>query len=156
MASIAKPSQAILVTSRYKGKNNIITLAWHMKTSFYPELFAISVGKKRFSCEMIRNSKCFAANFMSYENKKEVLYCGTYSGRDVDKFKETKLSKEECDTINCCRIKEALAYFECKVVKEIETGDHIIFIGKVSKSKLKKKGKRVFYIERDKFTTTVD
>ena len=49
MTSITNPNQVILVTSRYKSKESIITLCWHMRTSFNPELFAISIGKKRFS-----------------------------------------------------------------------------------------------------------
>jgi len=156
MTSITNPNQAILVTSRHNKKESIITICWHMRTSFRPELFAISVGKKRFSFELIKNSKCFAVNFMPFNLEKETIYCGTHSGKNVDKFKETGLTKEECSKINCPKIKEALGYFECKVVKEITTGDHVIFVGEVLTSKLNKKGKRLFQVEDLKFTTTLD
>lgn len=151
MSELTGARQVVLVTSRHEGKDNIITLAWHMQTSFEPELYAVSIGKSRFSCGMIEKSKCFCINFMPASLKKEIIHCGSCSGRSHDKFGETKLEKEECEKINCPRIKEALGYAECSLVKEIDTGDHVIFVGKVLKSKILKKGKRLFHIEGDKF-----
>lgn len=156
MGKINSPNQVVLVTSRYKGKDNIIALTWHTRTSFQPYLFLISVDKTRFSYGLIKKSKCFVVNFMPYELSEKVAYCGCCSGRSVDKFEESGLTKEEAEKVNCCRIKEALAYFECGVVNEVETGDHVVFVGKVLKSELKKEGKRPFQTEGNNFTTTVD
>ena len=150
ISEIANPRQIILVTSRWQNKDDIITLAWHMPLSFGPMMYGISIGKKRFSLELIRNSKIFVVNFISKEFKEDVLFCGEVSGREVDKFKETRFEKEEAETINCPRIKQALGYLECEVVDEIETGDHILFIGKVKKAELKKHGVRLFHISGDK------
>ncbi len=85
--------------------------------------------------------------------KNAVIICGTRSERNIDKFKEAKLEKEEAEK-NCCRLKDALAFVECKVVNEAEAGYHIIFIGKVVSIRFKKKGKRLFQLEKLKFTTT--
>ncbi len=151
MSELTDPRQVILVSSRAEMdvlgkrelKDNIITLAWHMPVSFKPNLYTIAVGKTRFSCEMIRKSKAFVVNFVPFELKKQALICGTKSGKHIDKFKEAKLTKEEASSVDCPRIKEALAYMECEVVDEIETGDHIIFVGKVLNSRFKKEGKRL-------------
>jgi len=62
----------------------------------------------------------------------------------MDKFKESGLTKEEADNIDCVRIKEAIGYHECEVVNEVDAGDHTIFIGKVVNSELKKETKRLF------------
>ena len=164
MIQIAAPRQTVLITCRSHikvltkevVKDNIITIDWHMPTSFNPELYAISIGKTRFSMELIRKSRAFVVNFMPYSLKDKVLMCGRVSGKHVDKFKETGLTKAEAEKLDCPRIKEALAWLECEVINEIETGDHIIFIGKVVKSELMKKDKRVFHIEGDNFTTTLD
>lgn len=163
MASLNHPTQVVLVTSRATAnimgkeqtKDNIITIAWHMPTSIDPGLYAISVGKTRFSCELIKQSKVFVINFMPYKLKEKALFCGTHTGRHMDKFEETGLTKEESEKIECPAIKEALAYIECEVVDEFETGDHIIFVGKIINSKLKKKGKRLFQKDHYTFTTTV-
>ncbi|HAV43597.1 TPA: hypothetical protein DCX15_06255 [bacterium] len=43
----------ILVTSSYKDKANIITLAWHSPISIKPPIIGISVAKTHFSSELI-------------------------------------------------------------------------------------------------------
>jgi flavin reductase (DIM6/NTAB) family NADH-FMN oxidoreductase RutF len=92
---------------------------------------------------------------MSISNKEEVLFCGRNSGRNLDKFNETSLTKEESETIDCPRIGQALGYLECEVLKEIETGDHVLIIGNVLKSEEVLKDKRIFHKQRDEFTTTI-
>ena len=164
MTKITSPRQTVLVTCRSHVKvlnkeivkDNIITLDWHMPTSFNPELYAISIGKTRFSLEFVRQSKAFVVNFMPYSLKDMVLRCGRVSGKHVDKFKDTGLTKADGEKLDCPRIKEALAWLECEVVDEFETGDHIIFIGKVVNSEFMKSDKRVFHTEGDDFTTTLD
>jgi flavin reductase (DIM6/NTAB) family NADH-FMN oxidoreductase RutF len=153
---VVNPRQTILVTARYEGKDNIITLDWHMPVSFSPPLYAIAVGKNRFSHDLIKNSKVFVVNFMPFELKDKVLFCGRNSGKDIDKFKEAELKKEESEKIDCPRLKDAIGFLECKVVKEIDAGDHTIFIGVILNQKLKTKKKRLFHTYGDNFTTTVD
>jgi len=164
MREVVNPRQVILITSRARivpkfkakeeEKDNIMTAAWHMPVSFEPPLYAISVGKKRYSLELIRKSKSFVVNFMPYSMKKEVLLAGRTTGVHLDKFEKIGLGKEDAETIDCCRIKEALACLECEVEQEIEAGDHIIFIGRVLKVIKNKGGKRIYQIRGDKFTTT--
>ena len=164
MSDVTDPRQVVLVScranikDRFTGeenqKDNIITVAWHMPTSFKPELYTISVGKTRLGCEMIGKSRCFVVNFMPFSLKEKVLFCGTHSGEKIDKFKEAGLTKEESEKIDCPRIKEACAFMECEVVNEIETGDHVIFIGKVLNSRVNNYEKRVFQIKGYNFTTT--
>ncbi|MBI2129087.1 flavin reductase family protein [Candidatus Woesearchaeota archaeon] len=146
--------QTILITCRHKEKDNVMAIDWHMPSSFEPELYVIAIGKQRFSCDMIRNSRVFVANFVPFSLKEKVLFCGRHSGRFMDKLKEAKLTKEEAEKVDCPRIKEAVAYLECEVVNELETGDHIIFIGKILKSDFKKRDKRIFHISGDEFVTT--
>lgn len=146
--------QAILVSSRAeiedkfspdkKIKDNIFTLCWHMPVSMDPPLFAISAGKTRYSSKIIKESKVFVVNFMDLKYEKEVVFCGTHSGEDMDKFKDSGLGKEEADSIDCPRIKQADGYLECRVVQEIDAGDHIIFVGEVLKQEVKKTKNRIF------------
>lgn len=164
MSELTGPSQAVLVTTRAViedkfstkkiTKDNIITIAWHMKTSSNPQLYAISVGKTRYSYKLISASRVFAVNFMPYDLKEKTIKCGTISGEHIDKFKEAGLTKVEADKIDCPLIGEALGYLECEVINEIETGDHVIFIGHVLMSDLKKQDNRLYHITGNNFTTT--
>ena len=163
MSELTDPRQVILVTSREEmdimGKNqikdNIITIAWHMPVSFNPKLYAISVGKTRFSKDVISKSKAFVVNFVPFDLKDKVLKVGMKSGMHMDKFSEIGLTKKESNSVDCPRVGEALAYIECEVINEVDAGDHIIFIGKVVNSEVKSKGKRLLQFE-DSFTTSKD
>jgi len=159
---IINPRQTVLVSCRAEAeilgketvKNNLITLDWHIPLSFDPELYGIAVGKTRFSCELIQKSGVFCINFMPYSLAKEVLFCGRISGKHTDKFKESGLSMEECEKIDCGRVAEAAAFLECEIVEEVETGDHAFFIGRVVNSGVKKHAKRLLHLSKDEFTTS--
>jgi flavin reductase (DIM6/NTAB) family NADH-FMN oxidoreductase RutF len=156
ITTLTNPRQTILLTCRFKDRDNIMTLDWHTPLSFEPMMYAVSIGKTRFSLNLVRSSKVFVVNFMSKDFEKEILFCGRHSGKTIDKFKETGFEKEGAKTIDCPRIKQALGYLECKVLKEVEVGDHILFIARVTKADLKQKARRLFHLFADKFTTTIE
>lgn len=132
-------------------KDNIITVNWHMPASFRPPLYALSIGKTRFSLGLIRSSRCFAVNFVDYLMKDAALICGSESGMSTDKFRKAGLSKTECQAIDCPRIKGCLAFLECEVVNEVDAGDHVIFIGKIIKKELLNESKRLFHVGDTRF-----
>ena len=166
MVFLTNPRMAILVScrgyvqdkfsNREIAKDNLITVAWHSPMSFSPPMFAISIGKNRFSVELIRQSKVFCVNIMPFHLSEEVLFCGRNSGEHINKFRETGLAKEEAESIDCPLVKESIGYLECEVVDEIETGDHILFIANINRSEEKEKGKKLFSLIDDYFTTTKD
>ncbi|MBU0756995.1 MAG: flavin reductase family protein [Nanoarchaeota archaeon] len=164
MLNIVNPRQTVLVTCRADVKNfgkqgvkdNIIAIDWHTPLAFNPMMYAISVGKERFSCELIKASGVFVVNFMSNANEKEVLFCGRNTGRHIDKFEATELTRDEADKVDCCKINEALAYMECEVTETIETGDHVLFIANVLGSEVRKSGKRLYHTNGNEFTTTLE
>ncbi len=154
-----EPIQTVLVTCRGESnvlgkeitRDNIITVDWHMPASFKPALYAISVGKDRFSLDIIRSSKCFVINFMDYEQKDSAMICGRTSGVHSDKFHKTGLKKIESEKIDCPRIEKALAYLECEVINEVEAGDHIIFVSRIIGGEQIDDGKRLFHTTGDNF-----
>lgn len=154
--SLSNPRQTVLLSTRWQKKDNIITLNWHMPVSLEPMMYAVSIGKTRYSLKLLRKSKVFVINFIPYDLKKEALYCGRYSGRKVDKFEKTGLIKEEAEIIDCSRVQQALGWLECKIKKEIEAGDSILFVAEVSKAHLRHNSKRLFHVFGDKFTSTID
>jgi len=160
---IINPRQTVLISTRSESeiigkkslKNNLIAVDWHTPLSFAPMMYGFAITKQRFSYELVHNSKVFVVNFMPTSLEKDVLLCGRRSGKHIDKFRETGLTVEEAEKIDCCKVKEAVATLECEVISEVETGDHVFFIGKVVHSELKKDTKRVFHIIDNEFTTTI-
>lgn len=164
MTLLTNPRQTILVSSRSNvevmGKNilkdNLIAVDWHMPVSMVPLIYAVSIGTNKFSRKLISSSKSFAVNFMPFSQAKAVLFCGRNSGEHIDKFKESGLSKIECTSIDCARVKEACGFVECELLQEIEVGDHIIFVGKVNASDILTDERKLFHLSKDSFTTTKD
>ncbi|KPK98763.1 MAG: hypothetical protein AMJ95_02645 [Omnitrophica WOR_2 bacterium SM23_72] len=124
--------QVILVTSAYKDKANIITLAWNSPLSHKPPLLGISVAKSHLSAEFIQKSQEFIVNVPDLELLESVVYCGKHSGREVDKFKETKLTPQKANRlIKTPLIQECVGHLEC-VLRDIrEAGDHFLFMAEV-------------------------
>ena len=127
-----KPERVLLVSSADEnGKANVMTVEWFMRTSFDPPMVAVSIGKTRYTHELIKKTKEFVVAFPKSEMGREAIYCGTYSGREVDKIKNAGLKTRKSVFVKPPLIENCVLNLECSVVNEIETGDHTIFIGKV-------------------------
>lgn len=127
-----RPSRIVLAVSGDERDNsNIIVLGWKMQTSIDPPMVAISVGKTRYSHSLLLRSGEFVLAIPGGNLAEEVFYCGTHSGRDVDKFKETNLTAIPASKVKPPLIKECIANIECKIVGNLDTGDHTIFVGEV-------------------------
>ena len=90
----------------------------------------IALAKKHFSSELITKSSEFIINVPGWSLKDSAVFCGTHSGRDCDKFKDGKLSKEKPHTlIKAPKIKECIGSIECFLVDVKAIGDHFVFFG---------------------------
>jgi len=126
------PEQVVVAIARdANGKDNPITLGWTMICSSVPLMMAIAVGKGRYSLETIRRAGEFVLAFPASEQAEEVLAFGTTSGRDVDKFAEAGTAVSPATDVRTVLLDEAVANFECKLVDQTETGDHIVLFGRV-------------------------
>ena len=125
------PRQTILCSSSFKGETNIITLAWTMIISRTPPIVAISVAPQRHSHGLIKNSGEFTINVPTKELISEVYYCGSHSGRNVDKFSKANLTPLNGLQVKCPRIEKCIAHVECEVMDDRRYGDHTLFVGKV-------------------------
>jgi flavin reductase (DIM6/NTAB) family NADH-FMN oxidoreductase RutF len=126
------PEQVVVCIAKdAQGKYNPITLGWVMPTSIKPPMFAISVGKTRYTTEAIRHSREFVLAFPSELQADQAKLFGTKTGRSVDKLAMTGAAVEPAAQIDGRLLSDAVANFECKLVGETETGDHIVFIGEV-------------------------
>jgi len=147
------PERTVLAVSADKdGKANVITLGWNMPTSSRPPMAAISVGLTRYSHQLISEGGEFVLCFPSEDMEAAVRYCGTHSGREVDKFKETGLTPLPAKYVKPPLIGECVVNMECRVVGQLRTGDHTIFVGEILAAYLSEEKKKVlFNLGNDKF-----
>ena len=110
---------------------NIMGLGWWTIVSWNPKMIAISIGRGKYSQECIEYCKEFVLCFPSTEQKNEAWFCGIKSGRNIDKFSETGLLQIPSKIVKPPIIKGSTVAYECIVVDEFKTGDHILYIGNV-------------------------
>lgn len=90
------PVPAVMVTvADRKGKDNIITVAWTGTICTNPPMAYISVRPERYSYHMIQETGEFVINLTTKDLAYATDFCGVKSGRDIDKFRELKLTRQK-------------------------------------------------------------
>ena len=126
------PVPAVMVSCARPGeKPNIITVAWAGTVCSAPAMLSISVRKERYSYDIIKETGEFVVNLVTKDLVFATDYCGVKSGRDVDKFKETRLTPQASRYVKAPGVEESPVNIECKVVEVKELGSHDMFIAKV-------------------------
>lgn len=120
------------ILRRY-GKLKYCYDAWAGTVNSEPPLVSVSIRKSRLSHEIISRTGEFVINLVNNKTVKACDFCGVKSGRDFDKFKETKLTKIKADLIDAPMIEECPVNMECKVKKVLELGSHDMFIAEILK-----------------------
>lgn len=127
------PLPVVMVSAADKeGRDDIITVAWAGTVCTNPPMVSISIRPERYSYHMIRETGEFVINLTTEELAFATDYCGVKSGRDVDKFKETGLTREKAEKVKAPMIAEAPVSIECKVKEIRELGSHHMFIAQVA------------------------
>ena len=125
------PIPAVMVSCGTMEESNIITVAWTGILNTTPAMCYISVRPERYSHNIIKENGEFAINLTTRQLAYATDWCGVKSGRDVDKFKEMKLTKERANIIKAPLIKECPVSVECKVKEIVPLGSHDMFVAEI-------------------------
>ena len=91
---------------------------------------------------MIKESGEFVINLTTKKLAHATDYCGVRSGREVDKWKECRLTKSGASSLKYAPvIEEAPVNIECKVKSIQELGSHHMFLAEVTAVQVDEKGK---------------
>ena len=125
------PMPAAVISVGVGEEANLITLAYVGKVCLSPPIIAISIQPKRHSYKLIEKHGEFVINYPSINQLKATDYCGTRSGRDVNKWEELNLTKQNASIVQVPMIKEFPWNMECKVINKLELGSHVCYFGEV-------------------------
>lgn len=126
------PVPAVMVSAvDREGKSNIITVAWTGTICSDPAMLYISVRPERFTYHMLRETGEFVVNLTTKKLARATDYCGVRSGRDVDKWKEARLTPGKAKEVAAPLIMECPVNIECRVTEVKELGSHHMFLAKV-------------------------
>ncbi|MCQ2126833.1 MAG: flavin reductase family protein [Bacteroidaceae bacterium] len=110
---------------------NILTVSWTGTICSDPAMCYISVRPERHSYDIIKRNGCFVINLTTNALARATDFCGVRSGRDVDKFKQMKLTPGKSRCISAPTIEESPVSIECEVVEIKPLGSHDMFMARV-------------------------
>lgn len=133
------PIPAVMVSVGDETDANIITIAWTGTICSDPPMLYISVRKQRHSYAMLQKHKKFVLNLTTEELLYETDFCGVKSGKEINKFKETKLEMGLSEVLKVPMIAKSPVNIECSIVSETEYGSHTMFVANVENVMVSKK-----------------
>ncbi|MGD0659848.1 MAG: flavin reductase family protein [Syntrophorhabdales bacterium] len=130
--TILLPSPVLIIgTYGSRGRPNIMNAAWGGIASSKPPCISVSLREATLTYHNIRQAEAFTVNFPSEKHVREADFVGMVSGREHDKFKETRLTPEKSKLVNAPIVREFPYALECKLVRQVELGLHTMFIGEI-------------------------
>ena len=129
--TLLSPVPAVMVSCGEGEEKNIITIGWTGIINSDPPITYISVRKSRYSHHIIEKTGEFVVNLTTEKLAFAADYCGVKSGRDVDKFKEMRLTPESADIVKCPMIAQSPVNLECRVIEVKSYPTHDMFIAEI-------------------------
>ena len=117
----------LLVGAGQDGKANPMTISWWLFGRFYhgSPVSVVAVKPARYTFGLLEQTPEFVVSVLPRDRRAAVDFCGSHSGRDVDKFQATGLTPEPSLCVRVPSIKQAAVNFECRRY-HVERPPHMI------------------------------
>jgi flavin reductase (DIM6/NTAB) family NADH-FMN oxidoreductase RutF len=129
-----EPGPIVLVSSKWKGKTNIMTMGWHTVVEFTPSLVGCVIAGSNHSFPMIHNSGECVINLPTTALIDVVVGIGNTSGAEIDKFEKFALTPDKAHRVEAPLIRECHASFECRLHDDALIDKYNFFIFEVVKA----------------------
>jgi len=133
-----EPVPIVLVSSKHRGKSNIMTMGWYTLMQFTPSLLGCFIVDYNHSHDMIRKSGECVVNLPTVDLLQEVIGIGNCHGKTVDKFDKFSLTPSPAQYVEAPLVKECYANFECKIKDRKLLSKYSFFILEVVKAHVPK------------------
>lgn len=130
-STVLYPLPVVLVSCGSGAGANIITLAWAGTLCSDPPTVGLGIRPSRHSYELIEEEGAFVVNVPRASQVGWVDYCGTVSGRDVNKWDACGFTRHPATEVDVPAIGECPVNIECSLSQVVPLGTHHLFIGEV-------------------------
>lgn len=125
-----------VITARESDKDNGCIANTAVQVGANPTRIAISVQMGNLNRELIERTGKFNVSVLTEDTPFETIrHFGMQSGRDLNKFADFK-SVERSHNGLYYLTEHVNAMFSCEVKEKLDLGSHMLFIGKVTESKV--------------------
>lgn len=129
--AIAPRVTALVTTVDKEGNINAAPFSFVSPVSMEPPLVMVSCGHGKDTLNNVRDTKEFVLNIPTEDILNQVYRCGGKFPSEANELEEVGLTAEDSATVKPPRVRECIAWFECRLEAEHETGDHVMLIGRV-------------------------
>ncbi|WP_413558376.1 flavin reductase family protein [Bdellovibrio sp. HCB209] len=146
-----EPGPIVLLSSRWKEEQDVMTMGWHTVLEFSPSLIGCMITSSNHSFDLIRKSKECVINIPTVDLLETTVKIGNCSGTEVDKFAEFGLTAQTATKVKAPLIKECFANLECRLKDSKLVSSYNFFIFEVVKAHAPKTPKypRTFHYTGD-------
>jgi flavin reductase (DIM6/NTAB) family NADH-FMN oxidoreductase RutF len=107
----------LLVSQAHSGKPNAMAIGWGTIGIVWGKpMFVVLVRPSRYTYGCIEKVPEFTVNVPTPDMKEAVSFCGTRSGRDIDKFARMGFTALPSAEVSPPLIGECAIHYECRVV----------------------------------------
>ncbi len=125
---LLEPGPVVLLATSRRGRQNVMTMSWHMMVEFTPPLVACVVSVADFSHAALKATKECVIAIPDVELAHKVVGIGNCSGADTDKFSAFGLTPLPAAEVAAPLIAECFANLECRVVNTRMVNSYNLFI----------------------------
>ena len=111
-----EPGPVVLVSTCRRGVPNLMPMSWHRMVEFEPPQIACVLSDRNDSYDTIRATRECVMAIPSVEIAEQVVACGNWSGRDVDKFAAFGLTPLKAATVRAPLVAECHVNLECRLL----------------------------------------
>lgn len=110
--------KGILLTTKSEGKVNTMTIGWgKIGIEWNRPVFIAYVRETRYTKQLLEENGEFTVNIPCGKVDPKILsYCGTKSGREIDKIRDLGLVLVDSDVVQVPGIVQLPLTLECKVI----------------------------------------
>lgn len=130
-----EPGPIVMVSSRWQGATNIMTLGWHTILEFSPSLVGLMISSGNHSHHMILKSRECVINLPTTDLTDTVVGVGNISGAEIDKFARFALTAQDAAKVDAPMVGECHANFECRLHDDALVDKYNFFIFEVVKAR---------------------
>jgi len=128
------------------GIPNIITIAACGIASSSPPLISLAIGVNQYSLKLIKETKDFVVNIPSHDQVRITDWCGSFTGKSVNKFVHGRLTPGKSVKVKSPYIIECPVSYECTLWRTVDCGNHELLLGEI----------QFVHIDKDKLNKSKD
>ncbi|MCL6598106.1 MAG: flavin reductase family protein [Alicyclobacillus macrosporangiidus] len=121
-------SGVTVVTAQANGSAAGITVSAFASVSLQPPYILICIDKQSSTIPVLRAAGAFAVNFL---NEDQAHLSNHFASKRADKFAGISCRQGQ---LGAPLLEDTLGYVECRVVREVDAGDHLLYLGQVEAS----------------------